>query len=61
MFLIASYTGAGKSETASRMAADLLRNSSEFSLEDYLLTVPYQNAEDLDHFRQCLIGAGFSE
>jgi adenylate cyclase len=61
LFLIASYSGSGNSELAIAMAEDLRRGSPEFSLSDYLLTVPYQKSEDLDHFRQCLIGAGFSE
>ncbi len=61
LFLAASLFGAGHREQASQLVMQLQNNSPEFSLEDYLETVPYQNFQDLDHFRKSLIGAGFKE
>jgi adenylate cyclase len=61
LFLVASQFGAGNKEAASRMVSGLLKDSPDFSLADYLQTVPYQNPDDLDHFRRCLVGAGFGE
>jgi adenylate cyclase len=61
LFLVASQFGGGNEEEAARMVTAFLSNRIDFSLADYLQTVPYQNADDLDHFRKCLVGAGFQD
>ena len=57
-YLAACYARLGRDEEAKTHAAEVLELKPDFSVDEYLNTVPYKERSDREHHRQGLIKAG---
>ena len=57
-WLAAAYGQLGREQDAKAAAEEYLRRTPDFSLAHHLETMPFQHAEDLEHYVEGLRKAG---
>jgi adenylate cyclase len=59
--LIATYVMSGKEEAARAEAVQVLRQSPDFSVEQFLRDFPYKDQKVIDGLRECFLKAGLKD